>query len=131
MNMDLDTLLRESDPGLVVKTPSLDSPEYERIWNQVNRAGTQTTGAPRRTHRILFPIVALVLVAAVLLVAVELWPAPGFQPAPSAAATLRTLAQVASTQPSAVPKGNQWLQQKVRVSINASILTVGKTATPD
>lgn len=131
MNMDLDTLLRDSDPGLVAKTPSSDSPEFERIWNQVNRADTQTTGTPWRTHRILFPTVALVLVAAVLLVAVELWPAPGFQPAPSAAATLRTLAQVASTQPSAVPKGNQWLQQKVRVSINASILTVGKTATPD
>ena len=84
MNMDLDTLLRDSDPGLVAKTPSSDSPEFERIWNQVNRADTQTTGTPWRTHRILFPTVALALVAAVLLVIVELWPAPGFQPAPSA-----------------------------------------------
>ena len=132
MNMDLDTLLRESDPGLVAKTPSLDSPEFERIWNQVNRIDAQTTGAPWRTGRIMFLTVGLTLVAAVSLVIVELWPATGFQPAPSAAAaTLRTLAQVASTQPSAVPKGNQWLQQKVRVSINASILTVGRTATPD
>jgi hypothetical protein len=70
-------------------------------------------------------------VAAALLVLVELWPAPGFQPAPSAAATLRTLAQVAGTQPSAVPTGTQWLEQKVRLSLHASILTVGRTATPD
>jgi hypothetical protein len=131
MNMDLDTLLRDSDPGHVAKTPSSDSPEFERIWNQVNRADTQTTPTPRRTHRILFPTVALALLAAVLLVVVELWSGPGFQPARSAAATLRTLAQVARTQPSAVPKGTQWLEQKVRLSMSASILMVGKTATPD
>ena len=130
MNMDLDTLLRDSDPGHVAKTPSSDSTEFERIWNQINRADTQSTSTPWRIHRILFPTVALALVAAVLVIA-ELWPAPGFQPAPSAAATLRTLAQVASTQPPALPKGTQWLEQKVRMSMSASILMVGKTATPD
>jgi len=131
MNMDLDTLLRDSDPGHVAKTPSSESPEFERIWDQVNRADTQTTGAPWRTHRILFPTVALALLAAGLLVAVELWPGPGFQAAPSAAATLRTLAQLAGTQPSAIPTGTQWLEQKVQLSLDTSILMVGRTATPD
>ena len=127
---DLDTLLRDSDPGHVAKTPSSDSTEFERIWNQINRADTQSMRTPWRNHRILIPTVALALVAAVLVIA-ELWPAPGFQPAPSAAATLRTLAQVAGAQPPALPKGTQWLQQKVRLSMSASILMVGKTATPD
>ncbi len=44
---------------------------------------------------------------------------------------LRSLAQIAGAQPSTVPADNQWLEQKVQVSFNALILTVGSTSTPN
>lgn len=132
MNANLDTLLRDSDPGILMSIPAGESPEFERIWAQISEDRIATTESTRRrTGRILVPIVSLSLVAAILVLAGMLWPTAGFRAGPSAAATLRSLAQVAGAQPSTLPADNQWLEQKVQVSFNALILTVGSTSTPN
>jgi hypothetical protein len=132
MNTDLDTLLLESDPGHHMAIPSNGSPEFEQIWAQINKDSSQAaTRHRRRTRRILVPALSLGLVAAILLLITQLLPTAGFRPAPSAAATLRSLARVADAQSAAMPSSSQWLEQKVQVSFNASVLTVGTTSTPN
>jgi hypothetical protein len=132
MKTDLDALLRDSDPGHLMAILAAESPEFERIWAQISKDQIDTAASPhRRTRRILVPIVSLGLVVAILLLVAVLWPTAGFRGGPSAAATLRSLARAAGTQPSTVPTDNQWLEQEVQVSFNASILTVGSTSTPN
>lgn len=132
MTTDLDTLLRDSDPGRLIATPSTGSPDFERIWAQISRGeGEAATPPHRRTRRILVPVISLGLAVAILLLTAVLWPTAGFRPSSSAAATLRSLAQVAGNQPRMIPSSSQWLEQKVQVSFNTSILTVGTTSTPN
>jgi hypothetical protein len=132
MNTDLDTLLFESDPGHRTAIPSNGSPEFERIWAQISRGGEEVATPPhRRTRRILVPVISLGLAVAILLLIAVLWPTAGFRPSSSAAATLRSLAQVAENQPTMTPSSSQWLEQKVQVSFDASVLTVGATPTPN
>jgi hypothetical protein len=132
MNTDLDALLRESDPADRMAIPSTGSPEFEQIWASINSEGSQLVARQRRqTRRILFPALSLGLVVAIVLLITQLLPTAGFRPASSAAATLRSLAQVADAQSSVVPSSSQWLEQKVEVSFNASILSVGTTSTPN
>ena len=132
MNTDLDTLLLESDPGDRTAIPSIASPVFEQIWATINSQGDRSVARPRRqTRRVLFPALSLGVVVATVLLIAQLLPTAGFRPAPSAAATLRSLAQIADAQSSVIPGSSQWLEQKVEVSFDASILSVGTTSTPN
>ncbi len=131
MNADLDTLLLESDPMHDMAIPSTGSLEFEQIWTTINKGRPEpATRRRRQTRRIVLPALAFGL-AAILLLISQLWPTTSFRPAPSAAATLRSLARVANAQSTIALGNGQWLEQKVQASFNASILSVGTTATPN
>ena len=131
MTTDLDELLTESDPGRQVAIPSIGSPEFERLWVAITEDGAQgSVRQPRRGGHILFPALSLGAIAVVLLLIVQLLPTSGGRPSTAAAATLRSLAQVAGAQSPVTPTGSQWLEQRVQTSFNGSIQSVGATQTP-
>jgi hypothetical protein len=131
MTTDLDVLLTESDPGRQMTIPSIGSPEFERLWAAITEEGThRSVHHHRGGRRFLFPALSLGVFVVVLLLIIQL-PTTGGHPSSSAAASLRSLAQVADVQAPVTPTGSQWLEQKVRASFNASNLKVGATPTPN
>jgi len=131
MKADLDTLLLESDPVHHMAIPSTGSPEFKQIWTTINKGRPEPVPRRRhRTRRIVFPALTLGL-AAILLLISQLWPTTSFRPAPSAAATLRSIARVVDAQSAVVLGSGQWLEQEVQASCTASILCGGTTATPN
>ena len=125
---DLDTLLKNADPGREIAVPTLGSMHAERIWGRVNESSSH----PPHLHRARWFVVPVALAAAVAiaLVFVGVASSPlGGRPT-SAAAALRRLALVASAQPALTLTGHQYLHSSYDASVQAALTTVGSNPTP-